>query len=197
MNPNNIQKKSWIQVTRDNGEVILGIATKVAPWSKNPKITVVNWKDATDTYTCTADARKCRLATDAEINAFNDAKLAKYAPLDEPMQKWSIGKLKKGPQMMEGFYFSAPVLLNGVKVGEIMDEGNGGPINTRFKDHTLSLAFEKDCDTWAIASGADGRCADGTENFWGWWDDARTKCIDAKTFFKGEKEQMLKFFAGT
>ena len=31
MNPNNIQKKSWIQVTRDNGEVILARATKVAP----------------------------------------------------------------------------------------------------------------------------------------------------------------------
>jgi hypothetical protein len=196
MNPNNIQKKSWIQVTRQSGEVVLGIATKVAPWSKNPKYTIVRWKDAAETYSCDADATKCRLATPAEIAAFTDAKLAKYAPVDPSMAQWSLGKIKRGPQMMEGYYFAIPVLFNGVKVGELVDEGNGGCVITRFKDYTLAKTFEDACDKWALENGADGRCNDGKEHFWGWWDEARPKGIDAKTFFKSERESMLKFMAG-
>jgi hypothetical protein len=196
MNPNGIKKNDWIQVTRDNGEVILGIATKVAPWSKNPKRTVVNYKDVADTFTSRADAVRCKIADPILVAATAANIASKYAPLDACMAGWSLGKMKKGPQMMEGYYFASPILFNDVKVGEIIDEGNGGCVITRFKDHNLAKTFEDACDKWALENGADGRYADGKEHFWGWWDDARTKGIDAKTFFKNEKEEMLPFMAG-
>jgi hypothetical protein len=194
MNPNNIKKNDWIQVTRQSGEVILGIATKVAPWSKNPKVTVVRWKDAAETYTCDADATKCRLATVGEVNAFNEAKLAKYAPVDPCMVGWSLGKTKRGPQMMEGYYFAIPVYKDSKKVGEIVDEGNGGPTMTRFKNHADEILFTEACRKWCMNSLADGRYADECELFWAWWDEGRPKGIDAKTFNQNEKEQMRKMF---
>jgi hypothetical protein len=193
MNPNNVKKNDWIYVTRDNGDVILGIATKVAPWSKNPKITVVNWKDAAETFTCTADARRCRLATPDEVAKFNDAKSANYAPMDPCMAGWSLGKTKRGPQMMEGYYFAIGVYKDNKKVGEIVDEGNGGCVVTRFKNHADETLFREACRKWAMQNLADGRYADELEHFWGWWDEARPNGISAKDYFKNEKEQMLKY----
>ena len=192
-----IRKNSLINVKRADGTTILARATKVAPWVKNPKVTVVNWISFDEKWKAVADLKNCTLATALEVSAASKALEAAFAPLDESMKGWSLGSLKKGPQMMEGYYFSAPIFFNGNKVGEIIDEGNGGCVITRFKDHTLAMTFEAACDKWALENGADGRCADGKENFWGWWDDARPKGIDAKTFFKGEKESMLKFFTGT
>jgi hypothetical protein len=186
-----IRKNSFINVKRNDGTVILARATKVAPWVKNPKVTVVNWISFDEQWKGVADLKNCTLATAIEI-----PKEPVGAPVDPSMAQWSLGKIKRGPQMMEGYYFAIPVLFNGVKVGELVDEGNGGCVITRFKDYTLAKTFEDACDKWALENGADGRCNDGKEHFWGWWDEARPKGIDAKTFFKSERESMLKFMAG-
>lgn len=189
MNPNGIKKNDPILVTRDNGEVWVGKATKVAPWTKNPKITVVTFisSDENGDFRCTADARRCTIAP-------ADA-LPKEAETHPIMAKWSLGKTKRGPEMMEGYYYSVPVLLNGKKVGEIIDEGNGGGNFTRFKDHTLEIAFNADCKAWAKANGDDSEYEHASE-FWGWWEEAKPKGKDAVTYFKEKKERMLKWMAG-
>jgi hypothetical protein len=191
MNPNLIKKNDWILVKRESGEKHLGRATKVAPWNKNPKVTVVHWINVEETYKFTADARNCSLAPESM------KPLAKVFPdAGRFMAGWTLGKMKRGPQMMEGYYFASPVLLHGKKVGEIIDAGNGGPVMTRFKDHTVAKTFEGACDKWCLDNGADGRYSDGHEHFWSWWEEGRYKGIDPKTFFKAEKEDMSKFMAG-
>lgn len=192
MNPNGIKKNDHITVLRDNGEVIRGVATKVAPWSKNPAITVVNYH-FTDTkdglaYSSKADARRCTVIP-AEMVAET---MAKTHPI---MAKWSLGKTKRGPMMMEGYYFSVPILLNGKKVGEIIDEGNGGMNFTRFKDHNLSINFDNDCREWCKANGDTSEHEHASE-FWGWWDEARPLGKDAVTYFKEKNERFMKWMAG-
>ena len=192
MNPNGIKKNDYIRVTRDNGDVLFGRATKVAPWTKNPKVTVVSYIFADDEgleYSSKADARKCALAPADRI-----PKAPEAASVHPIMAKWSLGKTKRGPQMMEGYYFSAPILLNGKKVGEVVDEGNGGCTMIRFfKDYTLRLAFEKDCTEWCKVNGADMDHIEAESEFWSWWDDARPKGKDAVTYFKESAEEMQKW----
>jgi hypothetical protein len=190
MNPNGIKKNDHILVLRDNGETILGIATKVAPWSKNPKITVVNYnftdkKDGLD-YTSKADARRCTMAP-ADM-------LPKEAETHPIMAKWSLGKTKRGPEMMEGHYYDVSVFLNGKNVGKIVDEGNGGSCFLRFKDHTVAMAFNADCEAWCKANGDDSDSEFPTE-FWAWWDESKPKGKDAATYFKEKKEQFAKWLA--
>ena len=185
-------KHNPIKITLKNGEGILARITRF-----NDETGKVNWIDKGEKWKGTTHCTKVVKATPEEVLAWSKAHEVAMAPVDPCMVGWSLGKMKKGPQMMEGYYFASPILFNDVKVGEIIDEGNGGCVITRFKDHNLAKTFEDACDKWALENGADGRCADGKENFWGWWGDARPKGIDAKTFFKGEKESMLKFFTGT
>lgn len=192
MNPANIKKNDNILVTRDNGKEYLGVATKVGPWKPNPKITVVNYhfKDEMGVaWSAKADARKCRLAPADMI-----PKPPEAAPIHPIMAKWSLGKTKRGPMMMEGYYFAIPVLLNGKRVGEIIDEGNGGSNFTRFKDHNLAREFENDCKEWAKANGDTSEYEHATE-FWGWWDEARPSGKDAATYFKEKNEEMAKWLA--
>ena len=190
MNPNGIKKNDHITVLRDNGEVIRGVATKVAPWSKNPACTVVNYhftdKDGL-AYASKADAKRCTVIP-AEMVAET------MAPVHPIMAKWSLGKTKRGPEMREGHYYEVPVLLNGKKVGLIVDEGNGGMIITRFKDHNLSINFDNDCREWAKANGDTSDSEHATE-FWSWWDDARPKGKDAATYFKEKEAQLAMWMA--
>lgn len=191
MNPNSIKKNDWILVTRESGEVILGQATKVGPWVKNPKITVVNFHFTDDKglmYAAKADARKCVIAPADRI-----PKGPEPAAVHPIMAKWSLGKTKRGPMMMEGYYFAVPVLLNGKRVGEIVDEGNGGSTMTRFKDHTLTKQFENDCTEWCKANGADMTYLEVESEFWSWWDEARPKGTDAATYFKNENADRAKW----
>jgi hypothetical protein len=193
MNPNGIKKNDWILATRNDGSVLLGRVTKVAPWVKNPKFTIVNYHYTDDKgimYATNADATRCVLAPADRI-----PKGPEPAATDPIMAKWSLGKTKRGPQMMEGYYFSVPVLLNGKRVGEIIDEGNGGSNMTRFKDHTLAKQFENDCTEWCKSHGLDMSYREVESDFWGWWDDARSKGIDAATFFKNENEEREKWLA--
>lgn len=193
MNPNGIKKNDYILVTRENGETWFGRAVKVAPWTKNPKITVVNYhyKDANgDEYKVTADARKCVLApTDMHPKA------PEVAPLDPCMAGWELGKTQRGPMMMEGHYYHVMVLFNGKRVGKIIDEGNGGPTMTgHFNDRTLEKVFNDNCTTWAKNNGADMNYLEAASEFWAWWDEYRPKGKDAKTYFKEQKEEFAKMF---
>lgn len=195
MNPSNIKKNDHILVTRDNGKEYLGVATKVGPWSKNPNITVVNYhfKDEMDVaWSAKADARKCRMAPADMI-----PKPPEAAPTCPIMAKWSLGKTKRGPQMMEGYYFSVPVLLSGKRVGEIIDEGNGGSNFSRFKDHVIGKAFNDDCLLWAKYNGANLDHIEAESEFWSWWDDARPSGKDAATYFKEKNAEMAKWLANT
>jgi hypothetical protein len=194
MNPNSIKKNDMILVTRANGKEYLGKATKVGPWSKNPKITIVNYHFADEAgvmWSAKADAVKCKIAPASML-----PKEPEPAAIHPIMARWSLGKTKRGPQMMEGYYFAAPVLLNGKKVGEVIDEGNGGSVMTRFKDHLLATAFEKDCTEWCKVNGADMSYLEAESEFWAWWDEARPKGKDAATFFKEQNEETAKMFPG-
>lgn len=194
MNPANIKKNDWIRVTRNDGTIIVGKATKVGPWSKHPMVTVINYMftDPNDglVYTSKADARKCVKAMPCDIPKEPEA-----APVHPSMAKWSLGKTKRGPQMMEGYYFAAPVLLNGKKVGEVIDEGNGGCVMTRFNDYNLRAAFEKDCTEWCKVNGASMTHLEAESEFWSWWEEARPKGKDAATYFKEDNEEMQKWLS--
>jgi len=191
MNPANIKKNDIILVTRDDGSVVVGTATKVAPWSKNPKLTLVGYhfKEGEAMYASRADARKCILAPAEMI-----PKAPEPAPVHSIMAKWSLGKTKRGPQMMEGHYYEVPVLLNGKKVGLIVDHGDGGMNINRFKDFNLSINFDNDCREWAKANGDTSDGEHATE-FWGWWDEARPNGKDAATYFKEKEAQLAMWMA--
>jgi hypothetical protein len=193
MNPNNIKKNDYILVTRDNGDVIFGKATKVAPWTKNPQITVINYEFEENGigYKSRADARKC-------VNAPADKipKAPSAAPIDPIMSGWELGNTQRGPMMMEGYYFSVMVLRNGKRVGKIVDAGMGGSVMTeQFKDHNVEHDFNETCKTWAINNGADPHYLEAASEFWTWWDEARPKGKDAKTYFKEKNEEMAEWLA--
>ena len=191
-----IRKNSIINVNRKDGTIILARATKVAPWVKNPNVTIVNWISFDEQWKSTADLKNCTLATALEVSAASKEKEVAMAPLDACMEGYSLGKTKKGPMMMEGYYFAIGVYKDNKKIGELVDEGNGGPVMSRFTNHADGIIFGEACRKWAMQNLADGRYGDEYEHFWGWWDEARPKGIDAKTYFKNEKEHMLKFMAG-
>jgi hypothetical protein len=181
-----IAKNSPIKVTLKNGSTILANVTKVDG-------NAVSWIAKDKTWKGKMNLTSVVPATPLECAEWAKAQAAKEAPIDPIMAKWTLGTIKRGPKMMEGYYFSIGVYRDGKKCGEMIDEGNGGCVITRFKDHSVGLAFEKDCDNWALANGADGRTNSGIEHFWGWYDEARPKGIDAKKFFENERMEMLKW----
>jgi len=194
MNPNGIKKNDPILVTRQDGSIVAAKATKVSLWVKNTNITLINYifTDPKDglVYTSRADARKCSMGTPAMLPKEPEA-----APVHPTMAKWTLGKTKRGPQMMEGYYFAIPVLLHGKKVGEIIDEGNGGSVMTRFASHEVGRLFSKDCIEWAKANGASMSYLEAESEFWAWWDEFRPNGKDAATYFKEEAEKTAGWLA--
>ena len=190
---NTIVKNNSIKVTSKDGSVILSRVVSVKPNGIVADASLVSWKSLDGEWKGKAYLKNCVKMTPLECAEAAKAREAKFAPVDPIMAKWVMGTTKKGPLMSDGYYFSIAVYLGAKKVGEVIDEGNGGCVITRFKDHSLGLAFEKDCDTWSLANGADGRTNSGIEHFWGWYDDARPKGIDAKKFFENERMEMLKW----
>jgi hypothetical protein len=188
-----ITKNSIINVSRDDGTVILARATKVAPWSKNPNLTVVNWHSFDGKWKGRADARKCTLATAQEVSAATAAIQSAMAPVEGSMKGWTLGDTKRGPMMMEGYYFSAAIFLEGNRVGKIVDSGTGGLVDVEISNAAVNNKFQEDVNKWAMENGADGRYSDAAEHFWSWWDKARPKGIKAADHFKAEKEEMRKY----
>jgi hypothetical protein len=193
MNPNNIKKNDWIRVTRNDGTIIVAKATKVAPWSKNPVVTVVNYifTDPANglMYSSKSDARKCVKAMECDI-----PKGPKLAPLDPVVADWEVGPLRRGPAMTDGYYFSSTVSYKGKKVGKIVDRGDGGCTDLEFKDYNLQNKFMDDTKKWAAANG--GGANDGTDEFWAWMTEDRLKGVDAKTFFVNEKAKIESWLKG-
>lgn len=186
-------KHNPIKITLKNGEVILAKITRF-----NDETGKVNWKDKADPpmWSGTTHCTRVIKATPEEVLVWAKAHAVTLAPTDPCMARWSLGKTKRGPMMMEGYYFAVPVLLNGKKVGEIIDEGNGGSVMTRFKDHLLATAFEKDCTEWCRKNGASMDYLEAESEFWAWWDEGRAKGKDAATFIKEQREETEKMFPG-
>jgi hypothetical protein len=183
MNPLNLVKGSIIVCTQkdDNGKPIIGKVTKIGPWSKNPKITVLNWISVNGDFKGRCDAAKVTLS---------DYKppVIVEATVDSCMAAWSLGKEKKGPMMMEGHYFESALYFNGKKVGIVCDRGDGGPMDVTCKDFAVARQFEADCKVWGEKNGHND--AD-FETFYSWWHDGRPEGKDAKTYL-GEREAEMK-----
>jgi hypothetical protein len=178
MNPNGIKKNDWILVTRKAGDVVLGVATKVGPWKKNPALTVVNYhfKQNGKEYASRADGRQCAKAPASMI--------PQPAKTDPIMARWSLGKEHRGPQMMEGYLFYCSVYLLGKKVGELIDEGNGGDMEFH-GDHRIGKSFAECCEKWEAANDPayNGHTYNPESSFYEWWHRARPDGKDAKTYF--------------
>jgi len=191
MIPLPFSKHNPIKVTLKSGEVVLARITRY-----NEATGILNWIDKNEKWQGKSLVGNVVKATPEEIFAWSKAKEANMAPISPIMAKWSLGKTKRGPQMMEGYYYSAPILLNGKRVGEIIDEGNGGSVMTRCKDHTIDRAFQSDCKAWALANGASGSYLEADSEFWGWYEDERVKGITAEAYFKAQNDRFAELTKG-
>lgn len=191
MIPLPFSKNNPIKVTLKSGEVVLARITRYSE-----ETGMLNWIDKNEKWQGKIHVSKVVKATPEEVLAWSKAKEATMAPISPIMAKWSLGKTKRGPMMMEGYYFSAPVLLNGKRVGEVIDEGNGGSVMTRFKTHDLDRAFNADCKEWALAHGASGSYLEAACEFWGWYEDERTKGITAEAYFKAQNDRFAELTKG-
>lgn len=182
-------KHNPIKITLKNGETILAKITRF-----DPETGKVCWKDKAEKWKGSTHCTRVIKATPEEVLAWSKAHEVAVAPLDPCMAGWELGKTQRGPMMMEGYYYHVMVLFNGKRVGKIVDEGNGGPTMTEhFKDHTLEKVFNDNCTTWARNNGADMQYLEAASEFWAWWDEGRTKGLDAKSFFKEKNEEMAKW----
>ena len=182
-------KHNPIKITLKNGETILAKITRF-----DPETGKVCWKDKAEKWKGSTHCTRVVKATPEEVLAWSKAHEVAVAPLDPCMAGWELGKTKRGPMMMEGYYFAIAVYKDHKKVGELVDEGCGGPVMTRFKNHADEILFMEACRNWCQNNLADGRYADECELFWAWWDEGRPKGISAIDFNKSEREQMLKMF---
>jgi hypothetical protein len=183
-------KHNPIKITLKNGEVILARITRF-----NAETGKVNWIDKGEKWKGTTHVTRLVKADPKEIADWAAAKASKVAPVDAGVSKWEIGPMRKGPMMMEGYYFASTVLYEGKRVGKIVDRGDGGPTDLEFNDHTLERQFIADTKKWAIDNGGDEH--DGFEEFWTWFLDDRPNGITAKTYFAEKKAEMEKWLANT
>lgn len=183
-------KNNPIKITLKNGEMILAKITRF-----NESTGKVSWVDKNGNWKGSLHCSKVVNATPDEVLAFHKATEATLAPVHPIMAKWSLGKMKQGPLMREGHYYSAYVMLNGTKCGEVIDDGSGGCVITRFNAQGLALAFSTDCIEWCKVNGANTDHLEAESEFWGWWEEGRTKGKDAVTFFKEKEEEMATWSA--
>lgn len=191
---NTIVKNNSIKVTCKDGSVILAQVKAITEYGPTPDTWLVNWKSLDGEWKGKAYLKHCVKMTPLECAEASIARQAKFAPLDACMAGYSLGKTKRGPMMNEGYYFSISVYKDNKKIGDIIEEGSGGPVITRFKNHADGILFTEACRNWCQKNLADGRYADECELFWSWWDEGRPKGISALDFNKSEKEQMRKMF---
>ncbi len=181
-------KHNPIKVTLKNGEVILARITRF-----NEATGKVCWIDKGEKWKGTTHCTKVVKATPEEVLAWSKVKEDTMAPVDPIMKDWAVGPMKRGPMMMEGYYFASTVTFRGTRVGKIVDRGDGGMVDLEFKDLSLHRQFGEDANKWAVANGGDAQ--DGYEEFWAWYCDERPTGKDAKTFFKEKKDEMEKYLA--
>lgn len=184
-------KNNPIKVTLKSGEVVLARITRY-----NEATGMLNWIDKNEKWQGKSHVGNVVKATPEEILVWAKAQEAKFAPISSIMAKWVLGSTKRGPKMMEGYYYSIAVYRDGKKVGNIVDEGNGGCTDTRFKDHTVERAFQADCKAWAVANGASGTYLEAESEFWGWYEDERVKGITAEAYFKAQNDRFAELTKG-
>jgi hypothetical protein len=181
-----IAKGSFVAVVTKKNGTINAIVDKVFPDPNNPKQVYVKFTSIGIISDAQGDYKIKGTAHISSCTAIADPS----APTDPIMAKWSLGKEKKGPEMMEGYYFASPILLHGKKVGEAVDEGNGGDMYVRCSSSELARMFEKDCAEWLKKNCPGSRYADGVSDFYLWWHDARPIGKDAATYLREEKEKI-------
>jgi hypothetical protein len=124
------------------------------------------------------------------------AAAAKAAPVDAVVSKWEIGPMRRGPMMMEGYYFASTILYEGKRVGKIVDRGDGGMTDLEFSDYALQRQFVEDTKKWAEANGAEiSPYVSNIDDFWDWFLVDRPNGITAKTYFAEKKAEMAKWLA--
>lgn len=183
-------KNNTIKITLKDNSTIFARVTRY-----NELTGKVCWIDRDGKWKGSTHVRNVVVATPAEMATWASAKAAKVAPLDPCMVGWELGKTKRGPMMMEGYYYSISVYKNSIKVGNIVDMGDGGMIHTQFKDHNIDKLFNEACETWAKSNGADSKYLEAASEFWAWWDEARPNGISAKDFFKKKSDEMKEWLA--
>lgn len=183
-------KHNTIKITLDDGSTILARITRY-----NEQTGKVCWIDRDEKWKGSMHASKVVVASPKEVAEWSANKASKVAPLDPCMAGYELGKTKKGPMMMEGYYFSVAVYKDHKKIGEIVDEGNGGTVDTRnFKNPADERLFNEACRKWCENNGADLQYVEEASEFWTWWDTARLNGTDAKTYFKEKNETFAKMF---
>ena len=191
----NLVKNNSIKVTCKDGSITLARVVSVKENTINADASLVSWKSLDGEWKGKAYLKNCVKMTPLECAEAAKEREAKFAPIHPIMQKWTLGTTKRGPQMMEGYYFSIAVYLGAKLVGKIVDEGNGGPTDVQFKDHSVGVAFEKDCMEWCKVNGASLTHIEAAAEYWGWYDDARPHGIDAVAFFKTQADEHAKWLA--
>lgn len=184
-----IVKNNSIKVSCKDGSVVLARVVSVKENTINADASLVSWKSLDGEWKGKAYLKHCVKMTPLECAEAAKAHEAKFAPVHPIMEKWMLGTTKRGPQMMEGYYFAIGVYRNNKKVGEVIEEGNGGPVITRFNDPSLAHAFAKDCTEWCRVNGASMAYLEAEAEYWNWYDNARPKSKDAVTFFKEKNEE--------
>jgi hypothetical protein len=112
----------------------------------------------------------------------------KELPKDYPniMDKWSI-KNYKSFNMPDGYSFNCNICLNGKKVIEAMNHGNGGP-NNYYADKDILEQFYSDVKEWANKFGSPYDFEHG-DTWVAWYTEKRLYGVTAKSYFdKARKE---------
>jgi hypothetical protein len=186
-------KNNPIKITLKDGSTILARITRF-----NPDNGKVNWIDLDEKWKGFLHVSKVVKADPKEIATLAAAKAAKVAPVDPIMSSWTIGPMKRGPMMMEGYYYSSTIIFANKRVGKIVDRGDGGMTDLEFSDYALQRQFVECTKRWAIDNGAeDSPYASFIDDYWTWYLEDRVNGKDAKTYFAEKKAEMEKWRANT
>ena len=180
-----ISKHRPIKVTLKDGRTILARVTK----QDGDKI---NWISKDNTWKGKCLFSSVVQATPEEVLAFVNAQKAKLAPIHPLMANWTLGTTKRGPKMMEGYYYEVPIFYKNRCVGSLVDEGNGGCVDVRINDRACANQLSEDSKNWVEACGAkDSR--ESESSFWTWWEEARPHGKDSVTFFKESEAEIAQW----
>lgn len=177
-----ISKKTPIQVVLKNGEKIYAKITRFDEHTGK-----VSWKDLDENWKGSFHVSKVVAANPEEFKAWQDAKTTKMAPMPTEMSRWSFGKTKRGPAMSDGYFFSSPILLDGKVVGEVYDEGTGGPVDSRFKNTTIWKQFENDLKEFKKNYPT---MMEPLFWLWNWWDDGRLNGTTFSQYYANEMKEL-------
>ena len=180
-------KKSILHITLQSGEKIFAKVTRFDPVSGK-----VSWKDLDEHWKGSLHVSRVVVADPQLVKDWEASKQSQIAPMPTVMSRWSFGKTKRGPAMMEGHYYEAPILLDGKKVGLVVDEGYGGPIDEHISDPNIRKQFNNDINTLRAAY---PEFREMLSHLWSWWEDDRNKGITFDECYRKFEEMMAQYKA--